>query len=92
MYMIFPTDVERYYLHLLLLYVTGATSFEADRIYNNVLYASFKEAAKARGLTADDTEWYWYLEKASSFQMHSQLRDLFAYICIFQQLTKADKL
>lgn len=37
----------------------------------------------------DDLEWQRALEEASSFQMPYQLRQLFAYICIFQSPSNA---
>src|SRR6266540_973978 len=45
-----PSTGERYYLRMLLLIVKGACSYEALRTHNNVLFPTFKEACKARGL------------------------------------------
>jgi len=89
MYNVSPSDSERYHLRLLLLHVVGATSFEDLRSYENVTYPTFKAAATARGLILDDMEWQRALEEASSFQMPYQLRQLFAYICIFQSPSNA---
>jgi len=84
MYNVSPSDSERYHLRLLLLYVVGATSFDDLRTYKNITYPpTFKAAATARELILDDVEWQRALEEASSFQMPYQLRQLFAYICIF---------
>jgi hypothetical protein len=83
MYTVSMNEAERYYLRLLLLNVKGATSFEHLKTVNNVLYETFKEAAIHRNLLADDKEWEEALEEAGSFQMPNQLRQLFAFICIF---------
>ena len=50
-------QVERHSLGLLLLEVKGATSFEDLRTVDGVLYPTFKKAAIARNLLADDTVW-----------------------------------
>jgi len=92
MYNVSPSDPERYHLRLLLLHVVGATSFEDLRTYENVTYPTFKAAATARGLILDDIEWQRCLEEASSFQMPYQLRQLFAFICIFQSPSNASNL
>lgn len=89
MYSVSPSDSERYHLRLILLHVVGATSFEDMRTFNNMIYPTFKAAATARGLILDDLEWQSALEEASSFQMPYQLRQLFAYICIFQSPSNA---
>lgn len=88
MYSVSPSDSERYHLRLLLLHVVGATSFELMKTFNNVIYPTFKAAATARGLILDDLVWKRALEEASSFQMPYQLRQLFAFICIFQSPSK----
>jgi hypothetical protein len=92
MYNVSPADSERYHLRLLLLHVVGATSFEDLRTYESVIYPTFKAAAIARGLILDDAEWQRALQEASSFQMPYQLRQLFAYICIFQSPSNASNL
>jgi len=89
MYNVSPSDSERYHLRLLLLHVVGATDFKDLRTYKNVVYPTFKSAAVARGLTLNDCEWQHCLEEATSFQMPYQLRQLFAYICVFQMPSNA---
>jgi hypothetical protein len=85
MYHVSPSDSERYYLRLLLLHVIGAKSFEDIGTYNGITFPTFKEAAKHRNLLSDDSEWYRCLSEVSIFQMPKQLRQMFAYICIFQR-------
>jgi len=84
MYNVSTSDSERFHLRILLLHVIGATSFTDLKTYKGVTYSTFKEAALQRGLLLNDSEWQNCLEEASVFQMPSQLRQLFAYICIFQ--------
>jgi len=83
MYTVSLNEPERYYLRLLLLNVRGATSFDYLKTVNNIVYKTFKEAAIQRNLLADDKEWENALEEAGSFRMPQQLRELFAFICIF---------
>jgi hypothetical protein len=83
MYTVSLNEPERYYLRLLLLTIKGATSFDYLKTVDNVLYKTFKEAAIQRNLLADDKEWEDAIEEAGSFRMPPQLRQLFAFICIF---------
>ena len=83
MYGVSPLDRERYFLRMLLLNVPSPTSFECLRTVTGVLYSSFFDAAKARGLLADDEEWSRCLTEASVYKMPSCLRQLFAVILSF---------
>ncbi|XP_065315484.1 uncharacterized protein LOC135924355 [Gordionus sp. m RMFG-2023] len=85
MYTVDPKSGERFFLRLLLLHVVGATSFEYLRTVNGVLYNTFKEVAFKRNLLVDDKEWEAFMEEASTFLMPIQLRQSFAFICIFCQ-------
>lgn len=84
MYSVSPSDSERYHLRLLLLHVIGATSFDDLKTYQEVVHPTFKAAALARSLVINDCEWQRCLKEAESFQMPFQMRQLFAYICVFQ--------
>lgn len=75
-----PRDAERYYLRMLLCSVKGPTSFEDLKTVGLRRCVTYKEAAAARGLLEDDTEWNRCLQEAISFQMPRQLRQLFAVI------------
>lgn len=77
------SDVERFCLRLLLLHVPGATSYEHLRTVNNITYSSFKEAAQKRCLFNNDEIWNETLTEAASIKMPRQLRERFAYICVF---------
>jgi hypothetical protein len=55
-YFVHPSVGERYYLRMLLLIVKGAHSYQSLRTYNNITYATFKEACNARVLLNNDQE------------------------------------
>ena len=84
MYSVPISQPERYYLRLLLLHAIEIKSFQDLKTVNGVLYGSYKEAANARGLLEDNNEWIRSIDEATSFAMPKQLRELFAYICIFE--------
>lgn len=59
------------------------------KIVNGTQHNTFKEAALALGLLADDTEWENALQEMSSFSMPRQLRNMFTYICAFEHPVNA---
>lgn len=77
-----PRDIERYHLRLILLSVKGneSTSFEALKTFNNVIYLTYKEAARARGLINDSNEWENCLSEAREHMLPKSLRSLFVTI------------
>ena len=75
-----PRDVERFYLRILLLRVPGACSFSDLKIFNGAVYPSYREAAFARGLINDDSEWIKCMEEATLSAMPHSLRLLFCII------------
>src|SRR5580765_5147656 len=83
LYTVSIKDIERFYLRLLLLHVAGAKRFEDLKTVNGVLYETFKDAAIAKNLVETDDLWEKTLEDATESNMPAQLRELFAYICIF---------
>ncbi|XP_024886657.1 uncharacterized protein LOC112464095 [Temnothorax curvispinosus] len=83
LYTVSIKDNERYYLRLLLLHVRGAKCYEDLRTVNGVLYETFKDAAKTRNLIESDDQWDKTLEEVKESQMPAQIRELFAYICIY---------
>jgi len=74
---------ERYYLRVLLNHVAGATSFDHLKMVDGVVLATFREAAERRGLIEEDNTLDECLTEASTFQMPSSLRRLFATILVF---------
>lgn len=89
MYSVSIRDEERFYLRTLLLHVRGATSYENLRTFNGTINLTFKAAAVARGLLASDDEWDRCMTEAATFQMPRQLRETFAFICIFGEPSNA---
>ncbi|XP_051157417.1 uncharacterized protein LOC127279225 [Leptopilina boulardi] len=83
MYFVSPKDIERYFLRILLLHVRGAKSFDDVRTYEGITYNTFTEAARARNLMVDDSEWDNCLTEAVSMKFPKELCRLFAYICVF---------
>ncbi|XP_035707285.1 ATP-dependent DNA helicase PIF1 [Folsomia candida] len=61
----------------------GVTSFEDLRTVEDVIYPTFKEAAQKSGIFSDDATWDFALTDAAIWKMPWQMRDLFAYICVF---------
>lgn len=82
-YTVNPVDIEKYYLRVLLLHVKGPQSFDDLRTVDGILCNSFQEAAEKLHLVINDAEWKECLQEAVSHKMPTQLRWLFAIICIF---------
>jgi len=83
MYYAHPISGERYYLHMLLNYVKGATSYEHLRIVDGREHNTFKYACIAMGLLVNDNEWDQALEEAGVWASGRQLRDMFASMLMF---------
>ncbi len=64
----FPQDTERDYLRLILLHVSGVTSFKDLRTVNNQFFSTYKETAIALGLVEDDSYHNTWLMEASLIQ------------------------
>ncbi|XP_051141165.1 uncharacterized protein LOC127258388 [Andrographis paniculata] len=82
-----PGSWEKYYLRMLLYIVCGAQSFEDLWTFNGYVYSTFKQACAARGLLDDDNEWHEALSEASSWASSSKLRNMFATMLMFYELT-----
>ena len=82
MYQVSPAEKEKFALRLLLLNVKGPLSYDDLRRSRTepITYGTYTDAAKAMGLLDDESEWVSCLEEASSQQMPSQIRKLFAII------------
>jgi hypothetical protein len=92
MYTVPPSDRERFYLRILLHHVAGAQSFEDMRTVDGVIYDTFLEAALARGLIEDDSEWNDCLKEASLTDRPQQMRVLFVNILILCRPTNPQRL
>jgi hypothetical protein len=82
-YFVHPSAGERYYLRMLLLIVKGAHSYQSLRTYNDITYATFKEACNARGLLDNNQEWYNAFDEAASWATSNQLIQLFVIMLLF---------
>jgi hypothetical protein len=92
MYYAHPTLGERYYLRMLLNCVKGATSYEHLRTVDGREHDTFKDACIAMGLLADDNEWHQALEEAGVWALGRQLRDMFASMLMFCEVTNPRQL
>ena len=78
-----PKNVKFFYLRLLLLHLTDAKSFEDIRQVRGIQYDTYKEAATALGLAADDEELTNCLNEAAQMRSPFSLRNLLAILCGF---------
>nr|XP_017187377.2 uncharacterized protein LOC108173217 [Malus domestica] len=81
-YAVSHDEGEKFYLRILLNHVKGPTSFTNLRTINGVLHPTYKQAAQQRLLEIDDSIRQCLLE-ASTIQMSSALRRLFATILVY---------
>jgi hypothetical protein len=82
-YYVNPNAGELYYLRMLLMIVKGATSFVDIRTFEEIVYASYKEACAAWGLLGDDLEWYQAFDEAVVWGFGPRLRRLFVTMLIY---------
>jgi hypothetical protein len=93
MYFVQPLEGERYYLRVLLTHVVGATCFKDLKTTHRphtpttVVHPIFKVACLARGLLQDDAEWDQCLSEAAGVQLPRSLRQLFASLLIYNNVT-----
>ena len=84
-----PAEGERYYLHVLLNHVRGATSFEHLRSRHGTTYATFKDTCAALGYVETDKSLDDCLTESAQFKMPCALRSLFATIIVFYECNNA---
>ena len=82
-----PTSGDRFYLRMLLNVVKGARSFEEIRTINHVVYPTYRAACYAHGLLDDDKEWDDAIKEASNWVSGRQLREMFAMLLLFCEVT-----
>ncbi len=92
MYYAHPTLGECYYLRMLLNCVKGATSYEHLWTMDGTKHDTLKNACIAMGLLADDNEWHQALEEASLWALGRHLRDMFASMLMFCEVTNPKQL
>ncbi len=92
MYYAHLTSGERYYLRMLLNCIKGATSYEHLRTMDGREHDTFKDACITMGLLVDDNEWPQALEEAGVWASGRQLRDMFASMLMFCEVTNPRQL
>ncbi|XP_044582624.1 uncharacterized protein LOC123263704 [Cotesia glomerata] len=75
-----PRHTECFYLRLLLVNVTGPSSFQDIRKVNGQQYPTYKDACLALGLLEDDNQWECMLAEAALNCTAIQIRLLFAIV------------
>ncbi|CAG9762788.1 unnamed protein product [Ceutorhynchus assimilis] len=87
-YTIHPvSNGECYYLRLLLHKVRGPTSFDDLKTTCGVLHPTFQAACRALGLLEDDAHWDRSLEEVAICRSPRMIRELFAILIVFCQLS-----
>ncbi|XXQ31216.1 ATP-dependent DNA helicase [Plasmodiophora brassicae] len=89
LYNILPAQGELYYLRLLLHRVPRVPSFEFLLHFNGHRYDTFQDAAIARNLCRNDTDWIECMAEASTYATPTALRNLFVTILLSRRLTNA---
>jgi hypothetical protein len=92
MYFVHPSDTERFYLRILLLYRKGCASFEALRTVNGTVYKTYVEVCTALGYIADSKECHLTLEEAVTTCTAHQMRELFVLLLLNCAPTKPGEL
>ena len=92
MYFVPPTGGERFYLRTLLTVIRGPKSFRDLRTFQGVEYPTFQDTCRAHGLLEDDGEWRICLREASEMQTGGSLRQLFASMLLFCQISSPETL
>ena len=92
MYFVPSNSGEKYYLHMLLNTVPGATFFQHLCTVDNITYDTFKDACVALGILQDDREWDDCLQEAGTIKSGRQLRKLFSTILLFCEPTYPEHL
>jgi len=91
-YIVHPSNVECYYLRMLLHYVHGPTSFLDLKTVDDVIHHTFQRSCQALGLLQDESHWNSILEEAALFQSVSNLRELFVTMLAFRHITNLTEL
>ena len=84
-YNVHPTQIECYYLRMLLFLVRWPTAFETLRTINGVICATYQGACKELGLLEGDEHWENTLSETVISESAAKLRLLFVVILIFCQ-------
>jgi hypothetical protein len=83
MYFVHPTVGERFFLRLLLIVISGTTSFEHIRTIDDIEHSTFHATCGALGLLEDDTQWNTCMQEAGIDQDTKRLKNLFVTLLLF---------
>jgi len=92
MYYAHPTLGEHYYLRMLLNCGKSATSYKHLRTVDDTEHDTLKNACIVMGLLVDNNEWHQALEEAGLWASGRQLRDMFASMLMFCEVTNPKRL
>uniref|UniRef100_A0A0D3BD38 ATP-dependent DNA helicase n=1 Tax=Brassica oleracea var. oleracea TaxID=109376 RepID=A0A0D3BD38_BRAOL len=87
-----PAAGDKYYLHILVSVVRGATSYDYLKTVGDIRYDTFQEACYARGLLGTDKDWHDSMTEAAQFSTPSSLCYMFVLILVFCQVSEPQKL
>jgi len=87
-----PSNVEYYYLRMLLHHDRGPTSFLDLKTVDDVIHPTFQRACQVLGLLQDESHWNSTLEETALFQSMSNLRELFVTIIAFCHINNLTEL
>ncbi|XP_023245859.1 uncharacterized protein LOC111643039 [Copidosoma floridanum] len=85
MFSISPTQVELFYLRLLLLHIKGNTSYNDLKTVDGILQPSFTATCLTLRVIEDDDEWIKAMNEATVWMMPQRLQLLFVRILIHCQ-------
>lgn len=77
---------------MLLNIIKGSQNLEEIKTINGVTHPSYRAACYTLGLLNEDKKWHDALEKAAQWSTGPQLRELFATILLFCEVSKPFKL
>lgn len=85
-----PSWGEMYYLRILLNKIPGVQEWDEFKTFNDILYATHREACYARGLLEDDKEYIDGLLEASRWGMGDYLRSFFVALIMTDTMSRPD--
>ena len=77
-----PKDEEKFYLKLLLRKITGATSFDDLKTFNEINYETYKDTALAMGLIKNDKEIEYIFEEAVTVMLPKKIKTIFCMVFV----------
>ncbi|KAE9073054.1 hypothetical protein PF007_g25951 [Phytophthora fragariae] len=87
-----PRGMNKFYMRVLLCHRKGPQSFEQLRTVDGVTYETYRQAALKLGYLDDDAEWVACMTEAAAFKKPYELRQLFATIIVYSQVSEVRQL